>query len=478
MLADLLEELSSELIRGVRERSAFTPHANHFPDELISAMLAALIASLRKRHLDASPLGGVPVLGAELESFGTTARVLEDAVYEALEQRDLAIPVRDARILGAWAAALSERALRVENRRFAAMLDALPDQLFIQDAEGRYVYLNRATAEVVRAISGKTGKDLIGLNILRDLDLGDEIHRYLRGLHARVLRGETVTEEFEFRLPAMAGKAWREHHVAPLFDEEGRIEAVAIASRDIQARKTAEAEAKRAQADLAQAVTFREQVMAMLSHDLRNPLSSVLSLAEQLKRKEVPERVREGLEHIEHAAERMNEMIGTILDATQLRARGGPQLHRSPVALDTITRGVIEELRAVHPGRDIELATSADVSGWWDSGRIAQVVSNLIGNAIKHGAGGSAVRVRLARYESEVVLDVNNRGPTIPSEHIEHLFDPFWQPPGDGRTRRGGLGLGLFIVREIVRAHGGAVGVRSTDGSTTFTVRLPAGSGA
>ncbi|HVR02901.1 MAG TPA: PAS domain-containing sensor histidine kinase [Polyangia bacterium] len=476
MLADLLEELSPELIREVRERSALVPHANRSPDDLVSAMLAVLTASLGKGHLDASPLGRVPGLSADVESFRTTARLLEDAVYEALEKRE-AIPLREARILGAWAAALSERALRVENRRFAAMLDALPDQLFIQDAEGRYVYLNRTTAEVVSAISGKSGKDLIGFNI-NDLDLGDEIHGYLRGLHARVLRGELITEEFEFRLPAMAGKAWREHHVAPLFDEEGRVEVVAIASRDIQARKTAEAEAKRAQAELAQAVTFREQVMATLSHDLRNPLSSVLSLAEQLKRKEVPDRVREGLTHIERAAQRMNEMIGTLLDATQLRFRGGPQLHRSAVALDMITRGVIEELRAVHPGRDIEFSTSGDVSGRWDPGRIAQVVSNLIGNAIEHGPSGAPVRVRLARHESEVLLDVNNRGPTIPPEHIEHLFDAFWQPPGDGLTRRGGLGLGLFIVREIVRAHGGAVDVRSTDGSTTFTVRLPPGAGA
>jgi signal transduction histidine kinase len=161
-----------------------------------------------------------------------------------------------------------------------------------------------------------------------------------------------------------------DHLLAPVFDEQGKVEAIAVASRDIHARK-------KAQEELAQAVAFREQVMGMLSHDLRNPLSSVLGLAGLLQqRDDVSDRARGDLVRIARAAERMSEMISTILDVTQLRFRGDPQLSLERVDLDAVARAVLDELRVTHPDRTLELITDGDVSGQWDPGRIAQVRSS------------------------------------------------------------------------------------------------------
>jgi signal transduction histidine kinase len=257
-----------------------------------------------------------------------------------------------------------------------------------------------------------------------------------------------------------------------VFNAEGHLEAFAVASRDVHSRKMAQAETARVQDELAHAVTFREQVMAVLGHDLRNPLSSVLSLADLLQqRADIPDRARPSLAHIKHAALRMNELITTLLDFSRLRFRGGPQLRREEMHLEAVARAVVDELRVAHPQRTIDLEYSGNTAGRWDRGRIAQVLSNLVGNALTHGSADAPTHVALLPSPEEVCVAVTNGGPAIPPTQIDRLFEPFWAPGSAGERR--GLGLGLFIVREIVRAHGGSVDVRSTDGSTTFTVRLP-----
>jgi PAS domain S-box-containing protein len=231
-------------------------------------------------------------------------------------------------------------------------------------------------------------------------------------------------------------------------------------------------EAKRAQEELAHALSFREQMMGVLSHDLRNPLSAVLALSGLMQRQDgLDGRAQEGLRRIEQSAKRMNEMIGTILDFTQLRFRGGlPPLTLETVDLDELSSAVVDELRAAHPGREIVVEASGDLRGRWDSGRTAQIVSNLVANALTHGAHEAPVRLSMRADNGAAVIVVTNSGPTIPEELVDRLFEPFQQGARNGSR---GLGLGLFIVREIVRAHGGTIDVDSKGDSTTFTVRLP-----
>jgi signal transduction histidine kinase len=241
------------------------------------------------------------------------------------------------------------------------------------------------------------------------------------------------------------------------------------------ARRAAQiVENARLHSELAQALAYRERVMGILGHDLRNPVSAILSLSATLaERADVPARTREGVRHIHDSAERMEQMIATILDFTQLRFRGAPQLARETFDIDHLARRIVDELRASNPTRDITLVARGELRGRWDAGRMGQVISNLVGNALTHGARESPVTVNLTSDNDSVDIAVTNRGPTIPGDAIGKLFEAFWQAPRQGATRSRGLGLGLFIAQQIVHAHDGSISVRSENEQTTFTVRLP-----
>lgn len=256
--------------------------------------------------------------------------------------------------------------------------------------------------------------------------------------------------------------------------ESGRRHTPAdLAIADEIARRAAQiVENARLHAELAQALAYRDRVMGILGHDLRNPVAAVLSLAATLgNRADVPDRTKEGLRHIHAAAARMNQMIATILDFTRLRFHGQLVLALDYFDLATLVHGIVEELRASHPAREIAIEAAGALRGRWDASRLGQVVSNLVGNALTHGARESPVLVRLAGEPEHVTVAVTNRGPTIPSDVIGKLFEPFWQ----GAAKSRGLGLGLLIAEQIVQAHGGEIAVESHDERTTFTVRLPRG---
>jgi signal transduction histidine kinase len=233
-------------------------------------------------------------------------------------------------------------------------------------------------------------------------------------------------------------------------------------------------ELKEAEEQLARELGFRERMMGILGHDLRNPLGAVLGLAAVLRRQDgMSDKACGQLAVIEQAARRMNEMIATLLDFTRLRFHGSLPVAVEEIDLDELVRGVVAELQAAHRKREIELCASGNLRGRWDPGRIAQLLSNLAANALWHGARESPVTVALAGEGEAVRLSVSNRGPVIPPELVERLFEPFQQGAESGGNGRRGLGLGLFIVREIVLAHGGTIDVRSCGDLTTFAVTLP-----
>jgi len=243
---------------------------------------------------------------------------------------------------------------------------------------------------------------------------------------------------------------------------------------EISRRAAQIVENARLQSEVAQALAYRERVMGILGHDLRNPVSAVLSISATLaQRADVPDRTKEGLRHIHKSAERMNQMIATILDFTQLRFRGVPSLALETFDLETLVRTIVDELRAAHPSRSITIETRGELRGRWDVSRLGQVISNLVGNALTHGVRDSPVTVSLTADNDRVVVAVTNRGPTIPGDAFGKLFEPFWQGSKSGATKARGLGLGLFIAQQIVQAHDGEIAVRSQNDQTTFTVRLP-----
>jgi PAS domain S-box-containing protein len=222
-----------------------------------------------------------------------------------------------------------------------------------------------------------------------------------------------------------------------------------------------------------EAIRAREDVVAIVSHDLRNPLNAiVLSAQALLKREDVDERTTKAISRIYSSADRATRMIRDLLDFSQARM-GGIPVQRGPLDFHEHVRRVVEEVQLAHPERPIEFHSSGDGQGEWDADRLAQVVTNLVGNAVQHGSPGSSVRVTTRGEGSTVTLSVDNDGTVIPDELLLKLFEPYRRGVEAG-TRRGSLGLGLFITRQIVLGHGGSIDVRSTaEEGTTFTVRLP-----
>ena len=216
----------------------------------------------------------------------------------------------------------------------------------------------------------------------------------------------------------------------------------------------------------------RERFIGILGHDLRNPVAAILMSAQLLEK--IPEPYAKAASLIIGSARRMEAMIRDLLDFARGRLGGGIPIAPTSCDLRMLCGQVVDEMKQAHPTRVVSFVGLGDLRGEWDPDRVAQVLSNLIGNAIKHGADPTMV----AGFEEgdDVVTTVHNPGPAIPAAAIPTLFEPFKMTRGDDRESpvQKGLGLGLHIVSEIVRAHGGTIAVSSAEGSgTTFTVRWP-----
>jgi signal transduction histidine kinase len=255
----------------------------------------------------------------------------------------------------------------------------------------------------------------------------------------------------------------------PVCDDAKRVIGLIGAGVDVT-------EQRQAQDELQKALAFREQLMGILGHDLRNPLSAVTAATGLLRRRaDLSQPARDHVERIDRAARRMAELIRTLLDLTQLRFHGHLPVSPAPTDLGEVARQIVEELRGAEPERTIELEIRGDTRGTWDPARLGEVISNLVGNALVHGAPDQPVQVILDDGGDDgVTLRVHNGGPPITPELSAQLFEPFRRGDSDGAARSGGLGLGLYIVRQIVLAHDGEISVDSSPSrGTTFTVRLP-----
>jgi hypothetical protein len=221
--------------------------------------------------------------------------------------------------------------------------------------------------------------------------------------------------------------------------------------------------------DERQTAELREQFIAVLGHDLRNPLASIDAGARLLLKQRPDEKTAALVGHIQSSVRRMAGLIDDMLDFARGRLGGGFALNRdSDAALAPAPEGVVNELRAAWPERALETAFALAHSVDCDPARIAQLLSNLAANALKHGRG--PVRI-LARTDDDAFeLTVSNQGDPIPPETANRLFQPFFRT---AQKSNQGLGLGLYIASEIARAHGGALGVESSAAETRFTLKIP-----
>jgi signal transduction histidine kinase len=276
---------------------------------------------------------------------------------------------------------------------------------------------------------------------------------------------------FSFDEPRVFDDGEREYlltiadHFAVALDRVSKFE------RERVAREAAE----QARQELEHTEQVRERILGMIGHDLRSPLSAVIVAADLLRVEPCPHRHERLGERIAASGARMERMITQLMDFTRARLGGGIPIQPVPADLAALCRRAVDEIQMAHPGVRVQASIGTPVWGRWDPDRLAEVIANLLGNAIDHGAPGTPVEVTLYELGADAVLRVRNQGTTIPAEDRSLIFDPFHRGRVLGRRqgKRAGLGLGLYIVRQIVMAHGGTVDVESADGMTTFSVILP-----
>jgi len=403
-------------------------------------------------------LGAASMLVAPLMVLGSTVAIAKFVLTPQSGRihgpDDLALVEELARRAGQIVEnARLHRELEASERRFRLALEHARVAIFEEDTQSRLRWMYNPQ-------SGAAGDALIGTNKADKLDAKQAAE--LQRLKQELL---TTGEGFRVELETMGdGQRHVIVHYEPLKEADGKIVGFVGAGLDVT-------EEKKAQRGLADALAFRERMMGVLGHDLRNPLSAICAISGVLLQRDLPDRVREGLHRIDLSARRMAEMIETLLDFTQTRFQGSLPVERQPMDLARVTRDVVEEIRASHSGRDIRLVTPEMLHGEWDPARVAQVVSNLVANALTHGATDAAVEVSLSEGDGEAVLLVSNQGPPIPGDLLPRIFEPLHRGTSNGHSERS-LGLGLYIVREIVKAHGGSIGVESNSAATAFTVRL------
>ena len=231
----------------------------------------------------------------------------------------------------------------------------------------------------------------------------------------------------------------------------------------------------------------RQMFLAILSHDLRNPLSTIRTAAYLVALKNEDRATADAILMINRSTDVMVRLISDLIDFSSSGLGRAMPLNREPVDMELLCREVIDSYRTTHANRVLHFHSDGDVNGVWDVGRIRQVISNLVGNAIQHGSPDGPITLSTSSKsipsaasgsaDSVVVLSVHNEGPAIPPDLLPTLFDPlkrYATQESVAQRTPGSIGLGLYIVREIVAANGGRVAVTSTaEEGTTFTVFIP-----
>lgn len=219
----------------------------------------------------------------------------------------------------------------------------------------------------------------------------------------------------------------------------------------------------------------RELLLAVLGHDLRSPLSSIRMSAAILAKTPLTPRQTDLTAGIIRGSERMARMVQDLLDFTRTRLGAKLVVDSARCDLDAVCRTIAAEVRSGHPDREVTVETSGNCVGQWDCERMGQLVSNLVGNAVRHGYPSTPVKITTASDDADwVTLLVENQGPAIPVDGRSSIFDAWNRPREEIQAQMGRLGLGLYIVKEIASAHGGSVKlVSSAESGTLFEVRLP-----
>jgi len=391
----------------------------------------------------------------------------------------------------------AERQLRESEANFRRLADNLPDAVVRFDSAGRHVYFNRPPPWSQHAAAD----ELLGLTIAEG-GCNQELVAQLEAALQKALGGEeaqvTLAMPLFVSLPCATEEAadlsdeaqleesprWIEARFVPELDavadgESPRVMTVLGIARDVTAEVQRRSEEQRR-------TEFERQLIGIVSHDLRSPIGAILMASTLLKRRidllareagaaPVDDKLTRTLDLLEASGLRAKRMVADILDFTKARLGGGIEMVQSECDLAEVASQLVAETRAAHPNREIVLELDGSTRGWFDGDRVAQAMSNLLGNAITYSSMEEPVAMTLREASGDVAIEVKNRGPTIPPEVLPMLFKPFQRGPtriGDRDVSRS-VGLGLFIVEQIAQGHRGRIEVTSADGQTVFRMLLP-----
>lgn len=484
-LADVLEARREEVLRRWTER-LLRQQAQGLPPrpDLTDALprrLDALIAGLRQPRGEEGPAGfAAPAPAREyallwevlldvLEETGYPLRASEvRALSEVLVAAAAGAAVRHELAPEREALERTTEALRKNEQRLQGLLDAAAEGIYGVDKHGRCTFANRACA---RLLGYGQPEELVGL-LIHEL-----IHHTRPDGHIYPKEKCRMYQAFREGVPTDVDDEifWRadgtsfpvHYRSSPILEQGQMVGAVAVFEDITERQRAAEAARERAE--------FAEQLVGITSHDLRTPLNAIsLSAAALLRRGDLDEHVRKNITRVQSSAGRAARMVRDLLDFTQARLGHGIPLVPRPLDFHALVAQLVQEVGLACPQRHLEFLHDGDAKGEWDPDRLAQVVSNLVNNALAYSPPDTPVRVETHGARGEVVLHVHNVGEPISPELMPHLFEPMKRGRPDAGHAERSVGLGLFIVKHIVRRHGGRVEVRSdAREGTTFTVRLP-----
>lgn len=341
-----------------------------------------------------------------------------------------------------------------ERHFFHALLDQLPLGIVAADPSGRIMHVSSFARRMLEQDHLPWGTQVVGDgDYARWPALRADGSPYPVGdlPLARGLRGDVVAQE-EIR-----SAAERVYSVTagPIRDDSGKTIAAVAALVDISERKRGERE--------------RELFVGALGHDLRNPVQAISLAAHSLaRRNDVSDLAKKPVARIASSADRLNALISELLDFASSQ-HGAIPIKPEKCELNEIAADVIAEIKLARPDRDIRVEPQGACDGHCDRGRMAQVFQNLLVNAVEHGDPKAPITVRTGRCNDEVWAAVTNRG-AIPPEERRSIFEPFRR-----RATSKGLGLGLYIARALVEAHGGTIAVDCPNDETVFLIKLPSG---
>jgi PAS domain S-box-containing protein len=361
-----------------------------------------------------------------------------------------------------------EERLHQSEERFRMMVESVKDYaIFVLDETGHVMSWNRG-AEIIK---GYTADEIIGEHFSRFYP-EEDVARGKCEMELRVATGEGRFEDEGWRVRKDGTLFWANVVITALRDRLGNLIGFGKVTRDLSDRRRLELERLRTER-AKEAVRLRDEFLSIASHELKTPLT-ILQLQLQNLREAFSGSVdsERKLERALRSGKRLAELIDTLFDVSRL-SHGRVELNRETFDLVVVARDVTDRCREVasRAGCEILVSDPGPILVYWDPLRIEQVFLNLIGNALKYGAG-EPIELTLSRNQHDIVIDVRDHGPGIPEDDLGRIFDRFERAVSFNHY--GGLGLGLFVTQQITRAHGGEVTARNEPaGGARLTVRIP-----